>query len=396
MKEKLLKLFILASLSTGLDAQIAITEVYYDTPFYETADSTELHHAGEYIELFNYTTEDLDISGWILSDSDGSFTFPENTIIPSDDFILFTWDPREGDADYFVHFFPSTQGQESKMIRHQSWLLNNQNEEISLYMTSILGIELPRHQLIHKVRWEFPKTIVIMNYINYHKTYDYSYNYYVKSFQLINDDEFQANDIFVKSTSTYQTTRYRNATPMELDFPYELVPLESVQAVIDAILNNYNLFIGNSGVLDLLNNICDKYVALISENVINHTVVSERCPEYDESGNFIGLLENCPTGRPGNEDETPEFIAQEDYSSKVWVAPNPTRTKTTIFWEKEIEDLIAEIIVVPVNGGQHIPISYLKNETRADVNLSTYPSGIYVVRFTFASGQVVTKSIIKI
>lgn len=390
-----------------LNAQIAITEVYYDTPFSETKENTNLHHSGEYIELFNYTTEDINIGGWILADEDGSFIFPNNTIIQSDKAILVAYIPAGATYPFIPSLFPTIQGQEeeSRVIYQNKIVLNNYKEELSLYMTSIRGIILPRHQIIHNVKVQFPDNLNSYNPYSINKWdnstmnsnggYNTNYDFYKKSLQINTQEEFQ-NNILINTQGQLSTSKYRTATPLELDFPYELVPLESIGAVIDAILNNYDHFIGNSGVLDLLNNFCDKYVALISENVISHSIISERCSEYDEAGNFIGLLDTCPQSRQEENEEPEELLAQEDFSSKVWVAPNPTRSKTTIFWEKDIEDLIAEIIVVPVNGGQHIPITYAKIEASADVNLATYPSGIYVVRFTFTSGQTVTKSIIKI
>ncbi|NLN33087.1 MAG: T9SS type A sorting domain-containing protein [Flavobacteriaceae bacterium] len=378
--------------------QIAITEVYYDTPFSEKSVYTNKHHTGEYIELFNYTTEDIDISGWRLN----AYIFPEGTVIGSGDFILVAWDARAFDPNFFTSFFPSTQGKESKIHYQKKFILANFKEEVYLYMTSIRGFDLPRSKLVQKISWQLPKGRAYQhnyydpNTFNSSGNYNYDYNYYKKSFQLTGQGQFQSNLSYTQSS--FSTSAFRQATPLQLDYSYQLVPLESIPGVIDAILLNYDHFIGNSGVLDLLNTICDEYVALIFENVINDDVISEECPEYDEAGNFIGLSAECPENRQGKNKKTEEsdLFAQEDFSSKVWLAPNPTRSKTTIFWEKDIEDLIAEIIVVPVNGGQHIPISYAKNAASADVNLSTYPSGIYVVRFVFLSGQIVTKSIIKI
>lgn len=396
MKNLLYSICLLLNIYSN--AQIAITELYYDTPFSETAEQNDRHHAGEYIELFNFTTEDINIGGWYLSDEEGSFQFPQNTVIPSDGLILIAYLPTDV-VSYIPNFFPTTQGKETQIIYQNRMQLNNYKEEVSLYMTSIRGIVLPRHQKIqtHKINLPLPYDHTLYSINPFDPDVNtQGYDYYKKSLQIQNQQGFQQN-ISVTQPGQFTSSIYRTATPLALDFTYQLVPLETVESVIDAILNNYDHFIGNYGVLDLLNNVCDKYVALISQNVITHPVASEKCPEYDAAGNFIGLLAVCPDDKQGkNEEEVTELIAQEDFSSKVWVAPNPTRATSTIFWEKDIEDLIAEIIVVPVNGGQHIPVKYSNINASADVNLSTYPSGIYVVRFTFTSGQVVTKSLIKI
>lgn len=402
MKNLLLSICLLMFLYSN--AQIAITEVYYDTPFSETATKNNFNHSGEYIELFNFTTEDINIGGWYLSDEEGSFQFPQNTIIPSGGIIMVAYLPVNVQP-YIPSFFPTTQGKEAQIFYQSEMQLNNYREVVSLYMTTVREIVLPRHQKIqsHKINLPTPYDYTThtlnpfdQNAVSSGGGYNTQYNFYKKSLQVQNQEGFQQN-ISVTQPGDFTSAFYRTATPLTLDFTYQLVPLESVGSVIDAILNNYDHFIGNYGVLDLLNNVCDKYVALISQNVITHPVVNEKCPEYDTAGNFIGLLAVCPDDKHGkNEEEVTELIAQEDFSSKVWVAPNPTRSTSTIFWEKDIEDLIAEIIVVPVNGGQYIPISYSNINASAGVNLSTYPSGIYVVRFTFTSGQVVTKSLIKI
>lgn len=386
----LLLLFSILCSKTTI-AQIAITEIYFDTPFSERPKLTDMHNSGEYIELFNYTTEDIDISNWRLN----SYIFPEGTIIGSGDFIIVAWDVRKFDSNFFSSFFPTTQGNESKVYYQRDFVLGNLKGEITLRMTSIRGIKLERWKETSKINWNMPKTTFQYSWYKpatFTESGDFNYNfdYYRKSFQLTGQNEFEKKITY--NASTLQSSSFRDATPMQLDYPVELVPLESIPGVIDAILNNYDHFIGDSGVLELLNTICDKHVSLIVENNINDDVVNTLCPKYDESGNFIGLNNICIHETQYENDSYEEL----DYASMIWVAPNPTRDKTTIHWDKDIVDLISEIVVVPVNGGQHITINYLTANESAEINLSTYPSGIYVVRFLFSSGQVVTKSIIKI
>lgn len=380
------------------NAQIAITELYYDSPYSETAEKNDRHHAGEYIELFNFTTEDVNIGGWYLSDEEGTYHFPANTIIPSNGLIIVAYLPNDTQS-YIPNFFPTTQGKEAQIFYQRNMQLNNYREEVSLYMTTIRGIILPRHQKIqtHKINLPTPYVYTSHNVNPFDPNANSNgYNFYKKSLQIQNQQGFQQN-ISINNVAQFTNTLYRTATPLALDFTYQLIPLESVNSVIDAILNNYDLFIGNYGVLDLLNNVCDKHVALISQNVITHTVVSEKCPEYDVAGNFIGLLATCPEDRNGNDNEEEEEISPEiDYASKIFIAPNPTSSIATISWNSEVQQAVAEIIVYPINGSYQIPVSFSKGTTSANVNLSSYPSGIYVVRFTFLSGQIVTKSIIKI
>lgn len=379
------------------NAQIAITELYYDTPYSETAEVNDRHHGGEYIELFNFTTEDINIGGWYLADEEGSFHFPPNTVIPSNGLIIVAYLPTDTHS-YIPNFFPSTQGKEAQIFYQKNMQLNNYKEEVSLYMTSVRDIVLPRHQKIqtHKINLPLPYVYTTHTVNPYSDVPNGGFGNY-KSLQVQNQHGFQQN-ISIIDPGQFTSALYRTATPLALDFNYQLVPLESVGSVIDAILNNYDHFLGNYGVLDLLNNVCDKYVALITENVITHPVVSEKCPEYDAAGNFIGLLATCPEDRNGihEEEEEEEIVPEIDYASKIFVAPNPTSSIATISWNVEVQQAVAEIIIYPINGANQIPISFGKASLSANVNLSAYPSGIYVVRFTFQSGQIVTKSIIKI
>lgn len=388
-------LFILITANSGV-GQIAITEVYYDTPYLERTNLSDISHAGEYIELFNYTTIDIDISGWRIF----SYSFPDGTIIKSGDFIILAWDRREFDNQFLTNFFPNLQDKESKIFYHNDFLLNNYKSNVTLYMTSLLGIKLPKREVVQSILWDFPRKIEYEhNYVDpdtYNGVgYNYDYNYYKKSLQLNSQSQFLTERVEY-GTPDFNLTPFREATPMSLDYPVELIPIENVPRVMDVFFNNYDHFIGNSGVLELLNNTCEKNILLIFENIINDSVLSEKCPEYDEAGNFIGMFDNCPFGKQNQkENDISETDLVNDYASKIWLAPNPTRSKTTIYWEKEINDLIAEIVVISLNGGQHIPINYIKGNEYAEINLTTHPSGIYVVRFKFLSGQIVTKSIIK-
>lgn len=379
-------------------AQIAITEVYYDTPFSEREALAENHHTGEFVELFNYTTSDIDIGGWRLI----NFTIPQGTVIKSGDFIIVAYAGRENEPSYFPEFFPNVQGNEDKILYQSDFVLNNFKFNASLEMTSINGIDLSKIFQVHEVGLKLPKDQKTEhNYFN-PDTFDgsgnpnYGFDYYKKSLQLENQNQFQDLSI-IYSSQDFNSSPFRNAQPMSLDYPVELIPLESIPRLMDAIYGSYDHFIGNSGVLDLLNNVCDNYVASIYENTIDDDIFSEECPEYDEAGNFIGILEECPFGRQIPEkNKAFDFAPEKDYASMIWVAPNPTHNTTTIYCEKEIEDLITDVVVVPLNGATKIPFKFNKSDLRAEINLAAYPSGIYIVRFQFISGQIVTKSIIKI
>ncbi|MBU1114909.1 MAG: CotH kinase family protein [Bacteroidetes bacterium] len=64
------------------DTQIVINEINYN--------SSDTFNPDDWIELYNYSTEPIDLSGWIFKDEDPVpvFTIPENTFIDSEGYII--------------------------------------------------------------------------------------------------------------------------------------------------------------------------------------------------------------------------------------------------------------------------------------------------------------------
>lgn len=68
---------------------VVIAEVMYDHPFYDN-ETVKTGHEGEFISLYNYDEEDVDISGWRIEITDMMvspqkqylYTIPANTILP--------------------------------------------------------------------------------------------------------------------------------------------------------------------------------------------------------------------------------------------------------------------------------------------------------------------------
>ncbi|GAB5400280.1 MAG: hypothetical protein Aureis2KO_18650 [Aureisphaera sp.] len=121
---------------------VVISEVYFDTHYSERIE-TKYHHIGEYIELFNSSTEDIDISGWRIKDHTSEYTFPNETIIDSGDFLVVTYagrviDNRPGtnflfDVDKFVDLFPESAGFEDQIILQNNFVLHNPYATIELF-----------------------------------------------------------------------------------------------------------------------------------------------------------------------------------------------------------------------------------------------------------------------
>jgi hypothetical protein len=75
----------------------------------------------DWFELFNTATQDVDISGCILSDGDAQWTIPSGTVINGQDFIL-VWADDDTDqnvpgGDLHVNFKLSRNGEEIQLLR---------------------------------------------------------------------------------------------------------------------------------------------------------------------------------------------------------------------------------------------------------------------------------------
>jgi len=71
---------------TTSEIKVLISEVFYDTP---GVDSSE-----EWIELFNPTSQAIDLSGWTISDNAGTFIIPTGTIIAAGSFLVIARDSQ--------------------------------------------------------------------------------------------------------------------------------------------------------------------------------------------------------------------------------------------------------------------------------------------------------------
>ena len=90
---------------------------------YNAADD---FNTGDWIELYNPTEKEIDISRWIFKDSENShvFSFSPNTVIPSEDFLVLCQD-----CDAFKHYFPEV----SNYTGEFNFGLSNEGELIRLY-----------------------------------------------------------------------------------------------------------------------------------------------------------------------------------------------------------------------------------------------------------------------
>ena len=111
---------------------VAITEVMYDTPLNEDTLSSPCC-IGEYIELYNAHEKEVDLSGWILQSEAQFFKFPENTILPSQSFLVVAY----GTVDPY-HILSENQKQSGWTDFHLFYDLDPDSSQIILQTDLIL------------------------------------------------------------------------------------------------------------------------------------------------------------------------------------------------------------------------------------------------------------------
>ncbi|MXV37282.1 hypothetical protein GO491_01130 [Flavobacteriaceae bacterium Ap0902] len=396
--------FVLIIINLVTSAQVAISEVYYDTPVIERIDKSPYAYAGEFIELFNYTTADIDISNWIISDSYGNEIIPNGTIIEAGQFIIlrrsisgYDSDKTSSD-DYFYKMFKEVnvlQDYDRKLLPSTNIILNNYKEEVTLKAKTFNGNQLDKTYIISTVSWEcknkrlagqrcdsYRYTDALINgHLNYNK------DYYVKSFQR------DASNMRVKDVIISRESQFRRATPFSLDFMFDLIDLLEIEQFQEILGNNPCIITGGGhNVNNVLNTHCNNNIPTISINDFVVKPKAIKCFKYDSAGNQLNDYD-CENEKT----VTVNPVANvENYENYFYLAPNPTKNITTLSWDAVVNSMIANIEIVPLNGGFNIPIaSNMINDRAVRVDMSPYPSGIYVVRFHLTSDIVVTKHLMK-
>ena len=106
-----------------LDGRPLLAEVYYNTLV-----------ANEYVTLYNPCDEDIDISGWRLTDREGTIAFPSGAIVSSKGYVTVTQNSTLYRRDTLMLPDFSIDGRESPSILRLggSFQLNNGGDEVLL------------------------------------------------------------------------------------------------------------------------------------------------------------------------------------------------------------------------------------------------------------------------
>lgn len=367
-------------------SQVAITEIYYDTPYSEFSDRGQSygpHHLGEYIELYNYTTEDLPLKGWYITDNASKYVFPDNAVIASESFLLvayrdFYW-PESG--NYFTNFFPTTQGKEAQILYQGQMMMRNRHEGVNLHMGFVRGTDLRGHT-IHSTHWYNDGFDANMD-PNYY-TNPSLVNYYLSSIHLGSNGNF------------YPSV----ATPLTSDYVPPTQDLEDIASFQQASQDNYSGLTWETYSNAILAITCPLVIPVVEQGVPWTDTILEKCFNYDQSGNNVSVS-SCdesdeseePGIVPGSQYDNSEM---EEIASSIILYPNPTSSVVNVQWNASINGKIVQIQSFSNSGVNFSTLPVMPFQSSAVVNLSYQPTGIYILIFVLDTGQSISKNVMKI
>ncbi len=357
------------------------------------------HHAGEFIELFNYTTEDIDIGSWIIADDENSFIFPRNTVVKSNDFLIIAYINdaiKSKNANYFLDFFPTTRPHSDKIIYTDKIILNNYKESVSLFMTTIRGEKLNTNfsgVRIDGISWEFSEKKLPKGKYSTHNLIT-DFDYYSSSYHK-NAPKDYINIVEMSRVNTFNSN-FDKANPFELYYKPSLINLEDITYVKEAIYQ-FEHFGKMKIIPELFNLTCNIHIPTIGYTIPSDNYTNSRCFQYDSAGNYINSMRFCleQASDPIGDDEIVIGV-EKSIEELFFVTPNPTNGKITISWDKSLKHSLSQIYIIPFNGSNSIQIKFNSLDFETSYDLITFSKGIYFVEFILEDGRKISKKIIKL
>ena len=386
MKTFLHFLIILLSLNM-LSAQIKITEVNFDVPGTEKLRRTNAAHLGEFVELYNYTNQPIDLSGWLLRDIAQSYTFPAGTIIGSADYLVVAYHYNINDqslpASPITNYYPSSVGHETKIIYQNQLVLRNNREHIQLLTNKLGTNQLQRFYTIDEVKYrtkDFPSsTFTNCPYYPIYNIYQTELPIDYSQFHSIQIGE--QHDFFASSPMPFQ---------MAITIPTE----DFFEVISPILVDNYNGMTQAEQVQYILSLTCEKTIALIQQTPNLTLTDTHRCPVFDVSGNLthwvVCLSSETPEPEPGY---TPEELAAIEAS--ITIHPNPTNGLITIQWNNQYVGVITAVQAGNMAGMIVVNPINVSHTNTTPMDLGLFPPSLYVISFTLDTNQKISRNVIK-
>lgn len=391
--KKLLLISILNLFSFCGWSQIVITEVHFDTPYEEeNLNNVGHHHLGEYIELYNYSNKNITLKGWSITDYIGKYSFPNDAVINSGDFLIIAFRdegalihgidiPNLSSNNYFPELFPNTVGQESKIIYQDRIMLRNLYETLRVHVGYIGSTNCNNFKIDEKMFGEYGTAMSTLFFdaesVNNPSTYDF----------------YSSTSVHLGSNGEFFTA---SPTPLQSDYLPPIQDFETIPTVLDALFTNYNTITWEEYSNEILFNTCGLTISDISQTPSSVYQTDGLCFNYDVSGNTTSVDYCTPTNIVSV--PTSGYSASEidEIDSKIILHPNPTYSVVNVSWDGSINGKIVEMQVSNSSGVSISTTLITPTQSSTSFDLSSYPTGLYIVRFTLDSGQFISRNIIKL
>ncbi|WP_211356675.1 T9SS type A sorting domain-containing protein [Aquimarina intermedia] len=89
-----------------------------------------------------------------------------------------------------------------------------------------------------------------------------------------------------------------------------------------------------------------------------------------------------------------EIIEYKEFNNSISIFPNPTKGLLNLRWDSQYNDLISEIVVIDT-ASKVYSLNFVSDDSMIKLDLSYWPNGLYLVKFLFNDGNLITKKIIK-
>ncbi len=384
---KLKFIFFLFSLFTysKFSSQIAITEVYYDTPYNEKlrfgtqtngyVDAIK-HHRGEFVEIYNYSDKDINLKNWYLGDKVGMYWFPEK-IIKSGQFMVLAYSTLPSNTTEFTDFFSTTAGKQDQIILQNAIMLRNTSEEL------YLGYTLNNSHILNKssVQWNYqgPQGPMPTNFIH---------------------NIWQTPNLFysVNSLQLNSGNNYSEGTPNPLDATYK-PPIQSYDALVKNDYQTYYSFLDwSENVKNLVEKICAISIEKVEQSPNGAYNNGGKCFTYDTAGNRT-VATDCSATNPNTSNNGYTSDELEAIRNSIFVYPNPATSNNSyvvnISWNGPAINKINNLQVYTSGGGLVYGFTPTNGVNSTSFSLQNQLPGVFVANFILNTGQVISKNILK-
>lgn len=377
MKLKFTFFLFFSLISSLFYSQIAITEVYYDTPYNEkltmtlSGEAARKHHRGEFIELYNFSDKDVNLKNWYIKDLIGTYWLPDKLLIKGE-FIVIAYSTLRNTTTFPEHF-TTTQGKENQILYQDKILLRNKREIIKA------GYSFDGKTMLDKstVEWYNPNP----------------------SSNFVKDVWTQPSAFYnVKSMQLNSNNSYIEATPNPLDAIYKPPTQNYEDLVRDDFIQNYSYLDWTDNVNALVNKLCQISIQKIEQLPNGIYNSGGKCFSYDIAGNYISSSD-CNPSNNGPQTNEYNYDELEAIKNSIVVYPNPATSNNSyvvnISWSGPSINKITNLQVYTSGGGLVYGFAPTSGINSTSFSLQGQLPGAFVANFILNTGQVISKNILK-